>query len=776
MGLGAVAAFVTVPKYGLWLALAIILLAVLLFGAYFLYRRVKARRQSRGFESAIENQTAVSPQAISDPNRRAALDKLRQKFKTGLQEFKSRGKDIYKLPWYVIIGEPGSGKSEAIRHSGIDFPPGLQNELQGSGGTVNMDWWFTNRSIILDTAGSMIFNESKAGEAPEWREFLRLLKKARPNCPVNGLFLVLSVESLIKDSADKIAQKASKLAQQLDLIQRTLDVRFPVYLLVTKCDLLTGFREFFDNIEDPLLQHQIFGWSNPEPLDSHFRPDLVEQHLKIVAERVRRRRLALLRESSGVAHYGGETQFFTGKDQPGAAKRRLDEVDSLYALPESVMRLAPRLRRYLETIFVAGEWSAKPVFLRGIYFTSSMREGRALDEAMALATGVSLEQLPEDRPWEKNRSYFMRDLFVEKVFRENGLVTRATNTLTLLRRRKILIFGVASGALLLLLVFAFLAYRSLNKSVLAESNYWKAGATNWNQGIWSPSIIRGTDTNLYHFIYAGSDSVPPLSISVVQFHQRLHEIAAKPLAVSWVFKPIAWMSSGKDMNRPEAQRLLFEGGVLKPLVSQTRAKMEYQTSLSPDPALVSLYREALLSLIRLESDNLAGGGSLTGTNAAASAARYITSLQSYLADANQPADTNLVAVLVQTYGGGKSSAPWPPPALLGGNSLDANLAIKQGLAVYRQANLSAQNNIEKEAEMVAALADSLQAYEPLEADWLAGKTDPCAALAAGGSLNVAKQRVDNAWAGLRSLTNGVIDPGTNLAAHYALLELPTTFP
>ena len=27
-----------------------------------------------------------------------------------------------------------------------------------------------------------------------------------------------------------------------------------------------------------------------------FRPDLVEQHLKVVAERVRRRRLALLRE------------------------------------------------------------------------------------------------------------------------------------------------------------------------------------------------------------------------------------------------------------------------------------------------------------------------------------------------------------------------------------------------------------------------------------------------------------------------------------------------
>jgi len=54
-----------------------------------------------------------------------------------------------------------------------------------------------------------------------------------------AVFIVLSVESLIKDSADKIAQKASRMAQQLDLIQRALDVRFPVYLLVSKFDLLT---------------------------------------------------------------------------------------------------------------------------------------------------------------------------------------------------------------------------------------------------------------------------------------------------------------------------------------------------------------------------------------------------------------------------------------------------------------------------------------------------------------------------------------------------------
>src|SRR3954447_26215044 len=144
LGLGAIVAAFSVPGYGTWIAVAIVVLAVLLFGGYFLWSRLRGRRRRELFTSAIEAQTSAAPKSISDPNARAKLDQLRQKFQKGLHEFKSRGKDLYKLPWYVIIGEPGSGKTEALRHSGIEFPPGLQDELQGSGGTVNMDWWFTN--------------------------------------------------------------------------------------------------------------------------------------------------------------------------------------------------------------------------------------------------------------------------------------------------------------------------------------------------------------------------------------------------------------------------------------------------------------------------------------------------------------------------------------------------------------------------------------------------------------------------------------------------------
>jgi hypothetical protein len=631
------------------------------------------------FSAAIEAQTAVAPKTLSDPNKRAALDKLRQKFQAGLQEFKKRDKDIYKLPWYVFIGEPGSGKTEAIRHSGIDFPPGLQNELQGSGGTVNMDWWFTNHGIILDTAGSLLFNEAPAGQTPEWSEFLRLLRRARSHCPINGLFIVLSIESLIKDSADKIAQKAGRLAQQLDLIQRTLDVRFPVYLLVTKSDLLTGFRDFFDSIDDPLLQHQMFGWSNPDPLDAHFRPDLVEQHLKSVAERLPRRRLALLRESLS-RRLDDSTKFLRSPHPVGAAPstvRRAEEVEALFALPESIMRLAPRLRRYLESIFVAGEWSAKPVFLRGIYFTSSMREGKALDEAIAFATGLPLDQLPEGGTWEKNRAFFLRDLFLEKVFRESGLVTRATNTLKLLRKRRFAIFGAASAAFLLFLAFAGFGYGKLKNTVLDEAAYWQAGAVALNAGSWSPPIVSSGTDDPFKFSYGGTNLVKvkeTAHLALADYHQELKKVVERRLSVGWIFAPVSWVAPRGVGDRDSAQRVLFELSVLRPLVLQTRAKMTQPNAL---PAAVDRHRAALVSLMQLEADGLMGGP-IADTNAPE---KYLKSFLSYLTESDFKPDTNLVNVFAWTYAkeARKNKAGrWPPDHLLGGNTLSSNTALGYG--------------------------------------------------------------------------------------------------
>ena len=708
---------------------------------------------------------------------------MRQKFQKGLGEFKSRGKGVYKLPWYVIIGESGSGKTEALRHSGIEFPPGLQDELQGTGGTVNMDWWFTNRAVILDTAGKMVLPEAKSSESPEWKEFLRLLKRNRPHCPINGLFLVLSIESLIKDSAETIAAKASRLAQQLDLIQRTLDVRFPVYLLVTKCDLLTGFREFFDSIDDPLLQHQMFGWSNPSPLDDHFRPDLVDQHLRTVAEKLRRRRLALLRDVSSTGRLGGDTQqFFASTYQLGrgpAPARRLDEVDAMFALPESLMRLAPRLRRYLETIFVAGEWSAKPVFLRGIYFTTSMREGKALDEAMALATGLPLDQLPEDKSWEKNRAFFLRDLFHEKVFRESGLVTRATNTLQLLRTRQLAIFGTAGFALLLLVSFACYGKFKLQRSVETEASYWRAGTNGWDldKGEWTLGSLLHPGANDPQLSYGATNlmqldgkelSFSGRKLTALEYHENLEERVTNRLSGGFIFKPISWLAGNADKDRLRGQRILFEAGVLKPLFDQARSKMEKVDWTPTTQREIDTHRSALVALMRIEAEGIRNG-SRGAPIERADAESFLKALTTYVINNDSyRADTNIVDAFTWTY---SKNGSWPPKALRSGDTLANNPAIASGLDKFHAASMAAKTNVDAELKLVNDVTDSLRSYYERESALLANQNSPCDSLDA---LLGARAAVETSWARLEAATNPVAGPLTSIAARYTALEMAMT--
>jgi hypothetical protein len=641
------------------LVITVIILLAVLLGGFLLIKAWQRKKRNARLSGELAQHSSASPRSISDPGKRARLDDLRKKFQEGVEAYRSRGKDLYKLPWYVIVGEPGSGKTEAVRHSNIGFPPGMQDEFQGVGGTINMNWWFTNHAVILDTAGRLMFEEVAPGETSEWKEFLSLLKKNRPGCPVNGLFLVIPSDSLITDTADAIAQKAGKIAQQLDVIQRVLDVRFPVFVLVTKCDKINGFREYFDGLTDPQMQHQMLGWSNPESLDSVFRPDLVADCLDKVAERLRRRRMTLMRDPVPEA----------------AGARRADEVDALYALPHSLELLGSRLKRYLETIFVAGEWSAKPLFLRGIYFSSSMREGSALDQDLAEAIGVAPDALPEGKVWERDRAYFLRDLFMEKAFRERNLVTRSSNAAQMLRRQQAILLTGIFVAIGFFVAMSWFGMRNLGTRLQAHSEFWNTVAdVGWETNkVWKQSLIPFGAGGTYQPTVTREIKVAGETMSLGEFQAALRKRVEQPIERSWLVGGIA---ENYQENSTNAQRVVFETGIVKPLVQAARQKMMED---KPATSIEAARRQAaaLVTLLELESD-IAAGGPGTNTFDIARAQQFLGSLLSYYTDSDYPADgnfTNLVATMAWTYERGQ----WPPAALSGMIGLTNTLAFNPAM-------------------------------------------------------------------------------------------------
>jgi type VI protein secretion system component VasK len=97
-------------------ALGILILALIL-GLYLLLVFWVRRRKAAELRGEIA--TTAANRGVTDAASRGRLEDLRRNFAKGIEKFESAGKDFYGLPWYVMVGEPGSGKTEAIRHSQV---------------------------------------------------------------------------------------------------------------------------------------------------------------------------------------------------------------------------------------------------------------------------------------------------------------------------------------------------------------------------------------------------------------------------------------------------------------------------------------------------------------------------------------------------------------------------------------------------------------------------------------------------------------------------------
>ena len=223
---------------------------------YAMYKGFKIWRDKKK-NKEISDDLSESGESV-DPNEAQSSEELvtlKNTFDEALKELKKSsvgGKkvsSIYQLPWYIIIGPPGSGKTTLLVNSGLRFPladkMGL-SKVQGIGGTRNCDWWFTEDAVMIDTAGRYTTQDSNEDvDNKAWFGFLDLLKKHRKRRPINGIILAISMEELARQSNVERERNASAISNRIQELYERLGVRFPIYLMFTKCDLMAGFMEFF---------------------------------------------------------------------------------------------------------------------------------------------------------------------------------------------------------------------------------------------------------------------------------------------------------------------------------------------------------------------------------------------------------------------------------------------------------------------------------------------------------------------------------------------------
>ena len=354
-------------------------------------------------------------------------------------KFKGNGnnKALYELPWYIIIGPPGSGKTTALINSTLDFPLAEQfgkGALQGVGGTRNCDWWFTNDAVLIDTAGRYTTQDShKVVDSSAWEGFLNLFKRNRRRRPINGAIVAISLLDLLSQTDEERIMHAKTIRSRIDELMDKLEIRFPIYLMFTKTDLVSGFSEFFEDLgkED---REQVWGISLPNAPKVSQSPDFnyLDGEYNKLFERIYDRVLWRVHQERDVVRRG-----------------------AIQGFPQQMENIKTIIDSFIKQTFVKNRYQFQP-YLRGMYFTSGTQDGTPIDRMMTSVSsnfGFAPEAVQQTN--QQGKSFFIGQLFRNVIFPESELVGSNRKYETLIRwLQRASYAGFAGVTLIMFVVWA----------------------------------------------------------------------------------------------------------------------------------------------------------------------------------------------------------------------------------------------------------------------------------------------------------------------------------
>ena len=437
--------------------------------AWKLWKVIAARRKNKAMMNDLLVSSAKSAAPAEPSASQQEVAELKRRFEEAVKVFRDMqlnvagrkggglaslfslsGKQyLYQLPWYVFIGAPGSGKTTALVNSGLQFPLAEKfgtASIKGIGGTRNCDWWFTDEAVLLDTAGRYTTQESDRNvDAAAWQGFLDLLKRFRPRRPINGIILTISAGDLLQQSPAEREMHAQAVRTRIQELHERFKIAFPIYVLVTKTDLLAGFMEFFGDLgRDERAQV----WGTTFPYVENQSTDASLATLATELEALQRRIVDRIPDRLQAERDPGRRAAIFGFQQQFAGVR-------------------PALGAFLERVFAVSKYEQPPM-LRGVYFTSGTQEGSPIDRVLgglSRALGIDRRMLPPQAS--SGRSYFLTGLLKNVVFFERAL---AGTNLKWERRRNLVQWGAYAIAALVTagLVSLWAVSYSRNQGYLEE--------------------------------------------------------------------------------------------------------------------------------------------------------------------------------------------------------------------------------------------------------------------------------------------------------------------
>lgn len=398
------------PLEGQVIRLLIIMVIIVLWGLNNLRISLQNAKNNAVLVADLQGNQSNAQSIIAD-QRSEEMQIINERFSQALRtlqklKFKGSGsrKALYELPWYIIIGPPGSGKTTALVNSSLEFPLADKfgkEALHGVGGTRNCDWWFTNEAVLIDTAGRYTTQDShKVIDSGAWDGFLALLKRNRRRRPINGAIVAISLQELLTQTEDERITHAKTIRSRIDELMEKLEIRFPIYLMFTKSDLISGFSEFFEDLSKE-GREQVWGVSLPNAPNPAQSPDFdfLQNEYHNLIRRLYERVLARVHQ-----------------------EREVNRRGAIQGFPQQLENLKDIALQFVQQTFAKNRYQYQP-YLRGVYFTSGTQDGTPIDRLISsVSANFGFDREAMQARFGMGKSFFLGELFRGVIFPESELV------------------------------------------------------------------------------------------------------------------------------------------------------------------------------------------------------------------------------------------------------------------------------------------------------------------------------------------------------------------
>jgi hypothetical protein len=328
--------------------------------------------------------------------------RINELLKDGFALASSRGHGR-TLPWYILLGEPLSGKSTLLGESELDLIPSAEEASPGADGknSLPVRMWLGSKAMVCEVSGSVFFDRWLEGSSAEWNYIIRQICRRRSRKPLNGVIITIPADALLADDETLTGKKAVLMANELGNLLRTSGMNLPCYVAVTKLDMINGFREYASGITGE-LRHQILGFENEGGI---YEPAQFRRFWDELLDRLR---------------VGRRTGMWS-RELPagmGTVSNRMEVTGKIYSFPENFALLYENLHRYLAALFGEDSYhGTKDTVLEGVCFTASTDLALSFSPAIAALAGKPPDDfvIPGAKQ-PKHQSYFIRDTLHRWIF------------------------------------------------------------------------------------------------------------------------------------------------------------------------------------------------------------------------------------------------------------------------------------------------------------------------------------------------------------------------